>query len=81
MTAHTELVLETNTSSKPRQAACKREGQEWVTGTPGARDGAQNRLMNGVSVLAGVCGYSLAFQPLLSVYDQVRPRETNRNSL
>lgn len=68
VTAHTKLFLEINTSNKPRWTACRREGQEWVTGTPGARAGAQNGWMNDNSGLAGgACGHSLSFQPLLSV--------------
>lgn len=53
VTAHTELFLEMNTSKEPRRAVCKRQGQEWVTGTPGAR--AQNGFMKISSGLAGRC--------------------------
>lgn len=79
VTAHTELFLETNTSNKPRWTVCKREGQEWVTGTSGAR--AQNGSMNDISGLAGrVCGCSLSFQLLLSVSYQERSRETKKQT-
>lgn len=81
VTAHTELVLETNTSNKPRRTVCKREGQERVTGTLGARAGAQNGSMNDISGLAGgASGYSLSFQLLLSVSYQGTPRETKKST-
>lgn len=79
VTAHTELFLETNTSNKPRRTVCKREGRERVTGTLGA--GAQNGSMNDISGLAGgMRGYSLSFQPLLSVSYQGTPRETKKKN-
>lgn len=53
VTAHTELFLEMNTSNKPRRAVCKRQGHEWVTGTPGAA--ALNGSMKISSGFAGGC--------------------------
>lgn len=55
VTAHTELFLNMNTSNMPRQAVSKRQGQEWVTGTPRARAGGQNGSTKISSGPAGGC--------------------------
>lgn len=75
VTAHTELFLEMNTSNKPRRAVCKRQGQEWVTGTPGAA--ALNGFMKISSGLEGGCVDTAS---LFNHYC-VLPRRIKRNSL
>lgn len=74
VTAHTELFLGMNTSNSPRRAVCKRQGQEWVTGTPGA--GAQNGPMKISSGLAGGC-----VALFLTTAVRVLHRRIKRNSL
>lgn len=76
VTAHTELFLEMNTSNKPRRAVCRRQGQEWVTGTPGA--GAQNVFLKISSGLPGGCVDTAS---VLTTTLCVLPRRSKRNSL
>lgn len=78
VTAHTELFLNMNTSNMPRQAVSKRQGQEWVTGTPRARAGGQN----GSTKISSGLQEDVWIQPLfLTTTFCVLPERIKRNSL